>query len=238
VPPNPYRQAAKPAIKGLSWAQVEAIVARFSQLNPYDRSIIPGSILKIEDDNFDPKNLQAAPVVVLGDFRQALHRVLARPQRRAKPSSQRCENRGGPRVGAWSRPSLSPRQNLSLTRYNDARVLGEIGRSRRGKLVEFLSFYFELPERPLKSENGLAILGTLNALGINYNAQTGARINERCPMRRYLTQWRPSSRLRGGESARESARRTTSEKGLPQQAKSDHGPNKRRQAFIGASDPL
>jgi hypothetical protein len=28
---------------------------RFAALNPYDRSAIPGSILKIEDDNFDPK---------------------------------------------------------------------------------------------------------------------------------------------------------------------------------------
>ncbi len=42
------------AIKALSWKQVEDIAGRFSALNPYDRSAIPGSVLKIEDDNFEP----------------------------------------------------------------------------------------------------------------------------------------------------------------------------------------
>jgi hypothetical protein len=43
------------AVKALSWIQVEGIAERFKRLNPYDRKAIPGSILKIEDDNFDPK---------------------------------------------------------------------------------------------------------------------------------------------------------------------------------------
>lgn len=43
------------AVKALSWAQVQEIVHRFSALNPYDRNAVPGSILKIEGDNFDPK---------------------------------------------------------------------------------------------------------------------------------------------------------------------------------------
>jgi hypothetical protein len=64
---------------------------------------------------------------------------------------------------------------------NDAQILGQIGRSRRRKLVKFLSFYFELAERPLKTEKGESILGTLNTLGIDYNAQTAARINEALP---------------------------------------------------------
>ena len=38
----------------LSWKQVEAISQRFVALNPYDRTAIPGSILKIEDENRDP----------------------------------------------------------------------------------------------------------------------------------------------------------------------------------------
>lgn len=42
-------------VKALSWAQVQDIVKKFGALNPYDRKIIPGSILKIEDDNYDPK---------------------------------------------------------------------------------------------------------------------------------------------------------------------------------------
>ncbi|MGD0798489.1 MAG: hypothetical protein ABR910_12270 [Acidobacteriaceae bacterium] len=45
----------QPAIKALSWKQIEDIATRFEALNPYDRRAIPGSILKIEGDNFDAK---------------------------------------------------------------------------------------------------------------------------------------------------------------------------------------
>ena len=41
-------------IRTLSWSQVDAIASRFAALNPYDRSAVPGSVLKIEDDNRDP----------------------------------------------------------------------------------------------------------------------------------------------------------------------------------------
>jgi hypothetical protein len=41
----------RPAIRALSWTLVDAIVERFAGLSPYDRSAIPGSILKIEDVN-------------------------------------------------------------------------------------------------------------------------------------------------------------------------------------------
>lgn len=43
------------AVKALSWEQVHQIVRKFEALNPYRRDIIPGSVLKIEDDNYDPK---------------------------------------------------------------------------------------------------------------------------------------------------------------------------------------
>jgi len=39
------------AIKALSWDEVDSIVRRFEQLNPYDRDAVPGSILNIEDVN-------------------------------------------------------------------------------------------------------------------------------------------------------------------------------------------
>jgi hypothetical protein len=42
-------------INALSWGRVDEIVKKFEALNPYDRSVIPGSVLKIEDDNFDPR---------------------------------------------------------------------------------------------------------------------------------------------------------------------------------------
>ena len=50
-----HRKNGKQAITALSWAQVDSIAKRFEALNPYDRTAIPGSVLKIEDDNFDPK---------------------------------------------------------------------------------------------------------------------------------------------------------------------------------------
>ncbi len=46
------------AIKALSWADVENIVARFKDLNPYGRNAVRGSILKIEDVNFKTDKTQ------------------------------------------------------------------------------------------------------------------------------------------------------------------------------------
>jgi len=43
-------------IKSLGWKRVIQIVRKFESLNPYDRKVIPGSILKIENDNFDLKS--------------------------------------------------------------------------------------------------------------------------------------------------------------------------------------
>jgi hypothetical protein len=42
-------------IRALTWKQIRQIVGKFEALNPYDRKVIPGSVLKIEDDNFDPR---------------------------------------------------------------------------------------------------------------------------------------------------------------------------------------
>jgi|HubBroStandDraft_4_1064222.scaffolds.fasta_scaffold00010_75 hypothetical protein len=54
-PRGQYRRNGKPAIRPLSWAQVNALAQRFERLNPYDRTAIGGSVLKIEEDNFDPE---------------------------------------------------------------------------------------------------------------------------------------------------------------------------------------
>jgi hypothetical protein len=42
------------AIKAMTWEQVTAIAKHFEALNPYDHKAVPGSILKIEEDNYDP----------------------------------------------------------------------------------------------------------------------------------------------------------------------------------------
>ena len=41
------------AIKAFSWKRVSSIAQRFTALNPYDPALVPGSVLKIEDVNFD-----------------------------------------------------------------------------------------------------------------------------------------------------------------------------------------
>ncbi|MGB6973821.1 MAG: hypothetical protein WBD67_03965 [Terracidiphilus sp.] len=51
--PSRMRNGRK-AIRAITRNQVRDIVQRFEALNPYDRKVVPGSILKIEDDNFDP----------------------------------------------------------------------------------------------------------------------------------------------------------------------------------------
>ncbi len=46
------------SIKAITWKQVREIAQRFAALNPYDSIAVPGSILKIEDDNYDPATHQ------------------------------------------------------------------------------------------------------------------------------------------------------------------------------------
>lgn len=52
-PGGSERLRRKPAIRALSWAEVEGIRARFTRLNPYDPELILGSVLELEKDNFD-----------------------------------------------------------------------------------------------------------------------------------------------------------------------------------------
>lgn len=42
-----------PAIRALSWAEVETIVTRFDVLKPYDADAVPGHVLEVEDENFE-----------------------------------------------------------------------------------------------------------------------------------------------------------------------------------------
>ena len=52
---GPFRtKDGQEAIRALSWKQVDRIARRFKKLNPYNPRAVPGSILKIEDDNWDP----------------------------------------------------------------------------------------------------------------------------------------------------------------------------------------
>ncbi len=50
------------AIRALSWEVVDSIVNRFEALNPYDPKVVPGSILKIEDVNFNSETKKQRPI--------------------------------------------------------------------------------------------------------------------------------------------------------------------------------
>jgi transcriptional regulator with XRE-family HTH domain len=50
---GPYvMEEGQRAVRALSWSEVEEVRERFARLNPYNRVAIPGSILKIEDENY------------------------------------------------------------------------------------------------------------------------------------------------------------------------------------------
>jgi hypothetical protein len=54
-PGGPYKLSnGNPAIRAITWKQVDEICAKLNRLNPYDKSVV-GEILKIEDCNLDRK---------------------------------------------------------------------------------------------------------------------------------------------------------------------------------------
>ena len=50
---NFYEGAPAEAVHALSWAEVDEIAARFEALNPFDRTLLPGSPLRVHRTNFD-----------------------------------------------------------------------------------------------------------------------------------------------------------------------------------------
>jgi hypothetical protein len=79
----------EPAVRALTWAQVESISERFASLNPYDRKFVPGSILKIVDDNFDPATGKQTPALLLCDLSKALCAVSEGPRWQSNVAPQR-----------------------------------------------------------------------------------------------------------------------------------------------------
>ena len=50
---NFYEGSPAEAVRALSWAEVDKIAARFEALNPFDRTLLPGSPLRVHRTNFD-----------------------------------------------------------------------------------------------------------------------------------------------------------------------------------------
>lgn len=96
------------AIRALSWVEVDRISNRFAALNPYEQDAVPGSILKIENDNRDSKTQKQRQLYCVAisakryalflkdeDGQPALLRATC-PHcgRKNKPGSVRCKNPG------------------------------------------------------------------------------------------------------------------------------------------------
>jgi hypothetical protein len=62
-------------VRALSWEQVSEIVSRFAALNPYDHSAVTGSILKIEDVNFEAGAQRQIYAYVISAKRYALFTI-------------------------------------------------------------------------------------------------------------------------------------------------------------------
>ncbi len=112
-PGGPYQmEDGREAIHALSWEQVKEIVALFDRLNPYDRAASTDTILKIEPDNYDPEDQEAAAALVPGDFRQTVRALPARSQRRAGAAAPGINNAEDSDVG-WSEHGLGHLLNPS-----------------------------------------------------------------------------------------------------------------------------
>jgi len=53
-----HTRNGKPAMKALAWRQVQHIIEAFTTLNPYNTDVIPGSILEIENENYNSTGKQ------------------------------------------------------------------------------------------------------------------------------------------------------------------------------------
>src|SRR5688572_7076149 len=96
---GPFRLSdGRQAIKALTWADVAEIVDKFSSLNPYDRDVVPGSVLKIEDDNFNPdtKRQRQLYCYAISSKRYALFV---------------CDSKGRPTLTKWSEHGLGHLSN-------------------------------------------------------------------------------------------------------------------------------
>jgi hypothetical protein len=89
-------------IRALTWKDVDQIVAKFEALNPYNRKVISGSVLKIEEDNFDPKTRKRRQLYCLA-ISAKRYALFVRPKNRGPKLLREGVNNKKDR---WSRHGL------------------------------------------------------------------------------------------------------------------------------------
>lgn len=158
--------------KALSWAQVTSIVERFGALNPYDRSAVPGSILKMEDDNFDPETGAQRQIHCFAI--SAKRYALFLKDRRGRPMLLRKGvNNGNDR---WSEHGLGHLLNPTDPNSDDREWIAQIWANMISRALKFktptLSFQ-DAPAVGRVSVSSPAVLKPLAGLnqGKRYSAQ-------------------------------------------------------------------
>jgi hypothetical protein len=111
-----------PAVKALSWKQVQEISERFAALNPYDREAVPGSVLKIEEDNFDPKTGQQRQLYCLAI--SAKRYTLFMLDKNGEPVMLRKEANN--KTDRWSQHGLGHLLNPTNTNSEDRNWIGQV----------------------------------------------------------------------------------------------------------------
>jgi len=108
------------AVKALRWRDVQAIARQFEALNPYDRRAVSGSILKIEDVNFQNKQQRQIYCYAISAKRYALFEL---------------DTDGAPRLlldkerGKWSDHGLGHLRNPTDPEGQSRDWIGEIWQS-------------------------------------------------------------------------------------------------------------
>jgi hypothetical protein len=143
-PGGPYLLNDKPAIKALSWEQVEAIAKKFEPLNPYDRAAVRGSILKIEDDNFDPVTEKQRQLYCLAT--SAKRYMLLLKDRKGNPELLR-KDVNNPK-DRWSEHGLGHLLNPTNPSCEDKKWTGKVWEQMALKSLNLPSQELEFVDRP------------------------------------------------------------------------------------------
>jgi hypothetical protein len=149
----------------LTWKQVDQVVKEFEALNPYNREIISRSVLKIEDDNFDPKTGKQRQIHCLAI--SAKRYALSMLSKKGKPELLRKGKNN--KKDRWSRHGLGHLLNPTDPEASDrnwtAAVWNSIIRKAFGLKVKELPFV-HLPaigRTTVSSPFLMKSLGSLNA---------------------------------------------------------------------------
>jgi hypothetical protein len=149
-PGGPYHTAdGREAVRALSWKQVRAIVQLFERLNPYDRAAVEGSILKIEDDNFDPQSKEQRQLWCLAI--SAKRYALFLRDRNGEPALlRRGVNNGEKGEDRWSEHGLGHLMNPTDPESEDRSWIAQVW-------LEIVRRSLDLPTTPLPFAKRVAV---------------------------------------------------------------------------------